>query len=443
MDGIDAASLREPMPLERSPDVPVGLVNYVRRTAEPVLLAHADGDGAYAADPYVARIRPRSLMCLPALKQGRLVGVLYLENRRVHGAFTAQRARVLQMLSAQAAIALENARLFAAQKREIAERERAQARLAAALDEVERLRQDLEAENSYLRRDLIANVSHDLRTPLVSIRGYLELLALRGEALDAGRRRSCLDTALRQSEHLGTLIDELFELARLDFKGIALQLETFPLAELAGDVLQKFQLVAEGRQLDLRLVADPGLPPVQADLSLIERVFDNLIGNALKHTPAGGSVCIDLHDSGERGVGVRVRDSGPGIAAAELPHIFDRFYRAAAAAHSDPGGAGLGLAIAKRIVELHGRSIDVDSGSQGSCFRFEVPAAGAAAQTREPGGSTATTWRAATASAPAPCSRHAGMSGSGPHDAPGTHDKPARHAACRQQSITAGVRLDP
>ena len=379
VDGLDAASIRAPVPLEQSLDVPVGIVNYVRRTAAPVLLSQADSDEQYAAEPYVARIRPRSLMCLPAMKQGRLVGVLYLENRRVQGAFTAQRARVLQIVSAQAAISLENAMLFAEQKREIAERERAQAELAAALSEVERLRQDLEAENSYLRRDLIANVSHDLRTPLVSIRGYLELLALRGETLDAPRRRSCLDTALRQSEHLGTLIDELFELAKLDFKGIALQRETFQLAELAGDVVQKFQLVAEGKRLSLRLDAAPGLPPVQADLSLIERVFDNLIGNALKHTPAGGCISVELRDDGARGVGVCVRDSGPGIDAAELPHIFDRFYRAADAAKRDPGGAGLGLAIAKRILELHGGTIEVESSSRGSCFHFHLPVAATAA----------------------------------------------------------------
>lgn len=373
MDGIDAASMRRPVPLEHSPDVPMGIVNYVRRTAETVLLTQADGETPYDDDPYVARHRPRSLMCLPALKQGRLVGVLYLENRRVRGAFTAQRTRVLQILSAQAAISLENARLFAEQRREIAERERAQAGLAAALAEVERLHRELEVENSYLRRDLIANVSHDLRTPLQSIRGYLELLARRGDGLDAERRRSCLDTALRQSEHLGTLIDELFELAKLDFKGVTLQLETFPLAELAGDVLQKFRLVAEGQQLNLQLDAGPGLRPVRADLSLIERVFDNLIGNALKHTPPGGCVSVELHDDGARGIGVSVCDSGAGIDPAELPHIFDRFYRNAGAAKRDPGGAGLGLAIAKRILELHGSDIAVRSSPSGSCFQFHVP----------------------------------------------------------------------
>src|SRR5438128_6973093 len=96
-----------------------------------------------------------------------------------------------------------------------------------------RLRRELEAENSFLRRDLIANVSHDLRTPLQSIRGYLEVLAAKGNTLDDAQRRSHLDTAVRQAEHLGVLIDELFELAKLDFKGLDLQCEVFQLGELA------------------------------------------------------------------------------------------------------------------------------------------------------------------------------------------------------------------
>jgi signal transduction histidine kinase len=281
------------------------------------------------------------VICAAAQHQGRLVGVLYLENRRVDGAFTAERVRVLQSLAAQAAIALENARLH----------------------------RELEAENSYLRRDLIANVSHDLRTPLVSIRGYLEVLAAQCDALDPAQRRGYLDIAVRQSEHLGTLIDELFELAKLDFKGITLQCEAFQLAELASDVLQKFRLLAAARQVALELEAHRALPLVHADLGLIERVFDNLIGNALKHTPAGGSVTIRLA-AGDSVVDAEVIDTGAGIAARDLPFVFDRFYRG-----SGPGaGTGLGLAIARRIVELHGCAIAVASGASGSRFKFGLPA---------------------------------------------------------------------
>ena len=349
VEGVHGTAVAEPVPLEGVGTLPVSVVNYVRRTSSCALLGQSEADERHAGDPYIAAHRPRSAMCVPALHRARLVGVLYLENRHVGGVFTPQRARILQSLAAQVAIALENARL----------------------------RRELEAENSFLRRDLIANVSHDLRTPLVSVRGYLEVLAAKGATLEETQRRSYLDTAVRQAEHLGVLIDELFELAKLDFKGLELQCEVFQIGELASDVLQKFGLLAEGKPIALRLEAMSGLSAVRADLSLIERVLDNLIGNALKHTPAGGSVTVRLR-SVEHGVEVAVVDTGAGIAAADLPHIFDRYYRGRAASGQPSGdarGAGLGLAIARRILELHGRSIAVESGAAGSAFRFTLPAA--------------------------------------------------------------------
>ncbi|MFO1273167.1 MAG: ATP-binding protein [Rubrivivax sp.] len=290
--------------------------------------------------------------------QSRALGVLVLEHRHAAGVFTPQRLAPLQALATQAAISLENARLVGGLKQ--------------ALAEVERLKDELEAENSYLRRDLIAHVSHDLRTPLVSLRGYLELLAARGDDLPAEQRRQHLAVALRQSERLGTLIDELFELARLDFKGVTLARERFALAELAADVVQKFALAAEGQGVRLVVQAAPGLPFVDADLGLVERLLENLIGNALKHTPAGGCITLAVHAEGTQLV-TEVRDSGRGIAAADLPHVFDRFYRGSRGAGA--GGAGLGLAIARRIVELHGGTIGVASTpGEGSCFRFALGA---------------------------------------------------------------------
>ena len=359
-----------------------------------MVLADATLDERYAGDPYIALHGPRSVLCVAVQKLGRLVGVLYLENRALAGAFTAQRIRLMQLLATEAATALENAQLIDGLKREIGQRARAQAELGTALAQVERLKDDLEAENVYLRSELIANVSHDLRTPLMSMRGYLELLALPGHSLPAATRQSYLEIALRQSEHLATLIDELFELAKLDFKGLQLKCEPFQLAELAFDVLQKFQLKADRQQVGLRVDAPPALPPVWADLGLIERLFDNLIGNALQHTPAGGSVRIamaldplrteppgseaprpGLPGSCDERVRVSVRDTGKGIAAADLPFIFDRFYRGVRPRRGDggSGGAGLGLAIAQRIALLHGGAITVASQSAaGSCFSFAL-----------------------------------------------------------------------
>ena len=375
--GADARWVSAPgVALEDSDSVPAGIVNYVRRTAETVVLAQAEADEQHGADPYVLRHKPRSLVCLPVRRQGRSIGVLYLEHRRAGAVFTPQRLGTLRILATQAAVSLENARLFAGLKQEIAQRQQAQEGLGQALGEVERLKEGLEAENSYLRRDLIANVSHDLRTPLVSMRGYLELLAAKGDTLAPEQRRQYLGIAVRQSEHLATLIDELFELAKLDFKGMTLARECFPFSELAADVVQKFQLAAQHKGVGLVVDAPAQLPFVEADVSLMERVLDNLIGNALQHTPTGGQVSVRLRTQGEHLL-AQVADTGNGIASAELPFIFDRFYRGAGGRSGATGGAGLGLAIAKRILELHGTEIAVDSDAGiGTCFSFSLPLQG-------------------------------------------------------------------
>jgi predicted ATPase/signal transduction histidine kinase len=362
--------------LATSSKLPSSIVNYVRRTAQSVVLAEPAADERYGGDDYLLRHRPRSVMCVAVQKQGRLVGVLYLENRVLAGAFTADRIRIVRTLATQAAIALENARLFEGLKREVCEHREARQQLGQALAQVQWLKEDLEAENVYLRSELIANVSHDLRSPLVSLRGYLEMLALKGDELPLATRQSYTGIALRQSKHLATLIDELFELARLDFKGLALEREAFELSELAVDVLQKFQLTADRMEVMLRVEAANALPPVDADLGLVERVFDNLIGNALKHTPAGGSVSVGLRVEGERVI-ASVADTGCGIPPSELPCVFDRFYRGQQGGDDATGGAGLGLAIARRIVELHGCEIAVESRpGEGSCFSFGLPVAG-------------------------------------------------------------------
>ena len=224
-----------------------------------------------------------------------------------------------------------------------------------------------------LRRDLIANVSHDLRTPLVALRGYLEVLLARDATLDAEQRRHYLGIALRQSEQLSRLVDDLFELARLDFKDLALERETFDLRELASDVLQKFQLQADGCSVRLLLTTDGTSARVDADLGLVERVLENLVGNALRHTPGGGEVVVHLA-AVDGAVRVDVRDTGSGIAPEDLPHVFERHWRGGHARRDD--GAGLGLAIARRIVELHGGSLAVESSlGCGTCFTFVLAAA--------------------------------------------------------------------
>lgn len=228
------------------------------------------------------------------------------------------------------------------------------------------------AESNALRRDLIAGVSHDLRTPLASLRGYLETLQLKDDSLSLQDRRRYLQIVASQSERLHRLVEELFELAKLEDLEIRIALEPFPISELVQDIIQKFTLVAQEKGLALRATLKPDVPFVVGDISLIERLLDNLLENAIRHTPAGGQIDVSVTNAANTIV-LEVSDSGTGIPCEVLPHIFKRFYtdrtRSASA-----GGAGLGLAIAKRIVELHGGDITAHSKlGHGATFKIELP----------------------------------------------------------------------
>jgi two-component system OmpR family sensor kinase len=242
-------------------------------------------------------------------------------------------------------------------------------------DRISRQMEELQRHDR-LRRELIANVSHDLRTPLAGLHGYLETLLLKGETLPPEEARSYLETALAQSEHLGELVSQLFELASLEAGAVELHPETFSLSELAQDVVQKFDLSAQraGVALDAELPDELAL--VRGDVRLIERVLDNLIENGLRYTPEGGRVRVGL-STDDGAVEVRVEDTGPGIPRDELPRIFDRFYRGAEDRRKHNAGIGLGLAIARRAVELHGSELEVESvEGRGSCFHFRLPRLG-------------------------------------------------------------------
>ena len=232
---------------------------------------------------------------------------------------------------------------------------------------------DLERTDE-LRRELVANVSHDLRTPLASMQGYIETLLLKGDRLSDEDKRQYLEIARSHGQQLSSLVAELFELAKLDSGSVAPHREAFSIAELAQDVTQKFRLQADEQQVRLEPELCAGLPFVDADIAMIERVLENLIDNALDHTPSGGSVRVHLSNGSGR-VQVRVRDTGTGIAANDLPHVFDRFYRGETA-NQDGQRNGLGLAIVKRILELHGSDVDVTSmPGKGTEFRFALESA--------------------------------------------------------------------
>jgi len=218
------------------------------------------------------------------------------------------------------------------------------------------------------RRELFANISHDLRTPLTSLHGYLETLLMKSDTLAPAERRRYLEIALGQSRKVGRLAQELFELARLEYGVVKPEKERFALADLVQDVFQKFELAAEARRQ--RLVADipSGLPVVTADLGLIERVLTNLLDNAIRHTPEGGEITVVLRPDGE-GVAVEVSDTGPGIPGELHQSLFTRPLFSSSTGRA----GGLGLVIVQRILQLHGSDIRLQQRAEkGAVFCFAL-----------------------------------------------------------------------
>jgi signal transduction histidine kinase len=170
-------------------------------------------------------------------------------------------------------------------------------------------------------------------------------------------------------------VEELFELARLDARQVSVKAEQVQIAELAQDVALKLLPRAQEAGVTVSVRPRADLPFVSCDLGLIERVLTNLVENAVRHTPPGGVILLDIEPE-ERGVRITVADTGEGIAAEDLPRIFERFYRADRSRDRSAGGAGLGLAIARQIVDLHGGTLGVESApGQGARFSFVLPAA--------------------------------------------------------------------
>lgn len=220
------------------------------------------------------------------------------------------------------------------------------------------------------RRELFANLSHDLRTPLTSLHGYLETLRMKSEVLEPQEQCRYLDIALEQSRKVGRLAQEMFELARLEYGVVKPEMEQFFLADLLQDVFQKFELAVEAKKQ--RLMADiaPGLPPVTADLAMIERVLVNLIDNAIRATAEGGAITVQLQPHGQGGTEVMVRDTGPGVSSELQAYLFERPVFTGTLGQ-DARSGGFGLMIVHRILQLHKSTIRLMSPpGAGAVFRF-------------------------------------------------------------------------
>jgi signal transduction histidine kinase len=240
--------------------------------------------------------------------------------------------------------------------------------MAQRLQNADQEQKDLEI----LRRDLVAWAGHDLRTPLSSIRLLVEALS-DGMVTDPETTKAYLSQAKKQVDILSMFVEDLFQISQLDAGKMPLHPEPASLSDLISDTLESFSRLASQNNINLSGSADPSNDPITIDVQWMGRALDNLLSNALRHTPAGGSVTL-CADRVENGVAVSVSDTGEGILPEDLPHIFERFYRGEKSRNRGSGGAGLGLAIVKGIVEAHAGSISVESEpGVGSVFTIIIP----------------------------------------------------------------------
>jgi predicted ATPase/signal transduction histidine kinase len=352
--GVETQLLQS-LPVASSPRLPTSLVNYVERTREPLIVDNAAEEGRYAADPYIAQARPRSILCLPIIRRGELVAILYLENNLTTQAFTAERLVTLEMLGAQAAISLENALLLAKEQK--------------AREAAEAARETAEAAEQRL-----SFLAHELRSPLASVvlrLGALLMTAEQAESVPSATLMPGLNGLKRLIDRLTVLIDSLLDLSRMQRGQLLLAREPIDLVAVTQDVVAR---LGEQEPLTTSITVESNGPAVgRWDRLRMEQVVTNLITNALKYG-AGKPVRVVVTASASQ-ARLSVIDQGIGIAPTDQQRIFEPFERATtlASGHS----LGLGLYLVRQIVKAHNGRISLDSHpGSGATFTVELPFSG-------------------------------------------------------------------
>jgi predicted ATPase/signal transduction histidine kinase len=353
--------------LDEASDLPIDVLRYVQRTLEPVILGDAAKvDLMFSNNGYFTRTAAKSVLCLPMVRQGKLFGLLYLENNLATSVFTQDRQAALQQLAMQAAISLENAMLFEAVKRENAERQRAERELLAEQARVVVANRVATAANEAKSR-FLANMSHEIRTPLNGVIGVSQL-ALTEPNLQ--KVKEYLGIIQSSGAGLLGLINEILDFSKIEAGRLQLESVPFNLRELVESLHETYAAPARARGLTLERYFSPRVPEVVlGDPLRLRQILTNLLSNAVKFTSAG-SVTIAVAPGQVRGeVCFTIDDTGIGIGAEHVANVFQPFTQADTSTTRRYGGTGLGLSISSELARLMGGSLEVESAlGRGSSF---------------------------------------------------------------------------